>query len=111
MPKDEERRELLQKADDAWIELERYTYEVVAPRFYKEKKGRRMELISPWKDMAERVEAESWEHGLYQTWLHAFQRYIALTGERPYLPILYRQQETPSGMRWVKREPSQPAPL
>lgn len=110
MLKDEERRELLKKADDAWAEVERYSYEVIAPRSYKEKRGRKQELIHPWKDMRERLAAEEKEHQLYQDWLSAFQKYIGLTGERPYLRIFYAQQETPNGIRWVKRELSQPTP-
>lgn len=104
MLKDEERKELLKEADDAWIALERYVHEVMAPRFYKEMRARKMTPIYPWKDMKERMAAEEKEHELHAEWLHLFQRYIALAGERPYLPVLYRAQETPNGIRWIKRE-------
>lgn len=110
MSQEEERKQLLKKADDAWAEVERYTYEVIAPRSYKEKKGRKMELIHPWKNMEERVAAEEKEHELYQEWLDIFQQYIRLYGDRPYLRIYYAQQETPNGVRWVKRELSLPEP-
>lgn len=101
---EQERKELLKKADDAWVEFGRYSNEVIAPRFYKEKKGRKMELLHPWKNIQERITAEEKQNELYQEWLHTFQRYIALTGERPVLPTLYKKIETPNGDRYVKRE-------
>lgn len=97
-----EQSELLKKADDAWIEFERWSNEVIAPRSYKEKQGRKKVFINPWKDLAERTTAEQKQHELYEEWLHVFQKYIAMTGERPYLPILYVAQETINGIRYVK---------
>lgn len=102
MLEEQERKELLKKADDAWLEFERYCYEVVVPRSYKEKKGRKMEYINPWKDMKERIAAEDKQSDLYGEWLHLFQKYVALAGERPILLTLYKKLETPNGDRWVK---------
>jgi hypothetical protein len=108
MLRENERKELLKKADDAWIEFGRWTNEVVAPRFYKEKKGRKMEYLNPWKDMKERIAAEEKTTALYEEWLHLFQHYIAQTGKRPVLPVLYKKIETPNGDRMVRT--SLPAP-
>lgn len=94
--------ELLRKTDEAWRTLEHHVHEVIAPRFYKEKRGRKQELINPWKDMRERLAAEEKEHELHSEWLHLFQRYVAEYRQRPILPILYQGQETPNGIRYVK---------
>lgn len=106
----EDQKELLKQAEEAWAEFERYHYEVVAPHFYREKRGRKLEYINPWKDIKERIDSEEYEHQLYEAWLHLFQRYVAQYGERPYLPILWTTKDTPDGVRWVKRELSPPAP-
>lgn len=103
MSNEQERKELLKKAEDAWAELAHHTYEVVAPRFYREKKGRKMEPTHPWLNITERITTEERTHELYEEWLHLYQRYIAMTGERPPLPFLYKEVETPSGLRYVRR--------
>lgn len=77
---------------------------MVAPRSYKEKRGRKMELIAPWTDMKERIAAEEKEHELWVEWLHLYQQYYAKTGERPKLAKHYDLKETPNGNRYVRHD-------
>ena len=97
---------LRQKHDEAWAALAKQNYEVIAPRFYREKVGRKLQPVFPWKDIDERVAAEAKAKLLWDVWLKLFQMYVELSGgERLPLPTLYEKKETPLGdIRWKKIE-------
>lgn len=99
---EEEKKELKQIAVDAYLAFHNYEYEVIQPHFYKEKKGRRMELINPWKNLDERKKAEAKSFQLYSTFHELRVRYWKETGEHIPIQVLWKKQETPHGDRWVK---------
>jgi hypothetical protein len=96
-------QELRQRIKDAWAELQRYQYEVIEPRFYREKRGRRLELINPWKTLKERIIAEEKGHEIYWHFHKLQTELYKLTGETVEVHLHYRKQETPNGDRYVRR--------
>ena len=95
---------LKRKAIEAWEKFHNYQYEVIEPHFYKEKKGRKMELINPWKNLEERKTAEAKSNTLYWTFHELRVEYWRETGESIPISVLWKKQETKNGDRFVKIE-------
>lgn len=103
MLNEQEKESLKQRTSEAWRAFHNFQYEVIEPHFYKEKKGRRMELINPWKDMKERMTTETKSYALYSSFHELRVQYWRATGEHIPVEVLWKSQETPNGIRWVKK--------
>jgi len=82
--------------------LQKHEYEVIQPRFYKEKKGRKTLLLHPWKSIKERKEAEEKGMELWIQWLKLYQEYYQKTGQRVPSQMNYKSIQTPDGERWIR---------
>jgi hypothetical protein len=98
---------LREKHNQAWINLKVFLYETYEPRFYRSKKGRKLEYINGWKSLEERTEAEKRVKFLHDTWDQLMKEYWRRTGEHLHLPRVYVEKETPDGPRWVKETPEE----
>lgn len=94
--------DLKRKHDEAWAAFKRHQYEVIEPRSYREKRGRKLEYVMPWRDLDERVAAENKGKLLYDVWDRLMKMYWELTGEHLPLKKHYVKEETPNGDRWRK---------
>src|SRR6266566_9376579 len=83
----------------AWSDFSDDLYLKIQPRFYKEKKGRKKELINPWKNLQERIEAENHSHELYLAFNKLYMEYFKATGERLEIYSLWKEIDTPDGIR------------
>src|SRR5438132_11217564 len=100
---DWEQENLKNQVIEAWEVLEKHQYEVIEPGCYKEKKGRRMDLLNPWKSLEERMAAEEITKQLWWNHHELYVKYFKETGERVPAPFLYREESTGNGIRWVRR--------
>lgn len=98
---------LLERHDQARIDLLKFIYENYQPRFYKHKVGRKQELITPWRDLEERNEAEIRIAALWLVWFDLYTKCFLETGDHPHLPLGYIEKETPDGPRFVKASPEE----
>lgn len=94
--------DLRKRHDEAWAAFKKQLYEAIEPHFYREKRGRKLEHIFPWKSLDERVVAESKAKELYDEWFKLMQAYWKITGEHLPVAKLYVKEETPNGDRWKK---------
>lgn len=100
----EELEHLKRKVAEAYEAKWKFQYEVIEPRFYKEKKGRKTEYINPWTSMKERIDAEAKHKELWDQWHVLYNEYIKRTGEIPPCPLLYIEVQTPDGIRFKRVE-------
>lgn len=110
--------DLTKKRDKAWTDWQDYIYTEHKPRFYREKVGRKLEYVNPYKTIEQRIAAEEKMYAMYKEWARL--DFICSAAELPrmdwdlYSRWVQKDVEIAPGKiehRWVRRKKTEDAPV